>query len=258
MRKIIFIFLILFAFGCSSKQKYKILNEDKFNNIKYSLDIEISKEIEEYEIRKIFNDIKDENPGYDLYFISFYLPNMIINSGAWATANYQNDLNIEIMGMSKVAVEQLSSRTFDNSIGVWKDNVMGVLIHLLKIDGNYFIRSEFDDGTFYDTSVVINTDELKLEISNSPSGDFYIIINNFLEIWDNDGKIRKYEYTGHRNRQSDRHTDRPGFDWANRGTGPSGGPLELARRASKSLPAETSSSRRSTRISWKSNGCGRL
>lgn len=118
---------------------------------------------------------------------------MEVGSGAWATANYDNGLDINVMGLSASAAEEISSRSFDDSLGVWKDNFMGVVIHLININGEYFIRSEFDDGSHFDKPVIIVSGEFKFTVPDSSSGDFYIIIDNYLEVWDNDGRIDRYE-----------------------------------------------------------------
>ncbi len=184
---------MLFIIGCSPTQNYTVLNEEKMGQIKYSLDLEVPSEIEESEIESIFHSIKSKNPGYERYFIHFYLPNMEVGSGAWATANYDNGLVVNIMGLSASAAEEISERSFDDSLGVWKDNFMGAIIHLVKIDGEYFIRSEFDDGSHFDKAVTKAPSELKFIVPDSSSGDFYIIINDYLEVWDNDGKIDRYD-----------------------------------------------------------------
>ncbi len=189
----VFGLVLLLAISCTPQENYKVLNEEKTGNSKYSIDLEILSEIEESEIEEIFSNIKSRNPGYNLYFVHFYLPGMTVGSGAWATANYNNGLDINIMGMSASAAENLSTRSFDDSIGVWKDNFMGSLIHLVNVDGNYFIRSEFEDGSHFDKAVTKNSGEVKVIVPDSSSGDFYIIIENYLEVWDNEGKIDRYD-----------------------------------------------------------------
>lgn len=193
MRRIIIGLLCLSFFCCTQQHNYKILNEEKIGKQKYSIDIEVPNEIDESTIREIFDNIKKENSGYNLYFVSFYLPGMTIGSGTWANANYNNGLKINTYGMTAPETEQLQSRVFEDSIGVWKDNLMGTLIHLIKNDENYIIRFEFNDGTHFDKSVKHDIDKLSFEVLDSPSGDYYIVIGSYLEAWDSEGKIARYD-----------------------------------------------------------------
>jgi hypothetical protein len=108
--------------------------------MKYSIDLEIPEEIKESEIQNIFYDIKKENPGYKRYFVHFYLPEMEVGEGMWAAADYYEDpLRIIIYGLTASRAKELTEKTFDDSIGVWKDIYMGTVIHLVKEDDNYFI-----------------------------------------------------------------------------------------------------------------------
>ena len=191
---VLIIFLISSCTPSSDKVIYKVLNEEKMTRIKYSLDLEVSKEIEEKQIEKIFYDIKKNNPGYERYFVHFFLPGMKVESGAWATANYENSLDINISGLSAARAEELATQTFDDSIGVWKDNFIGVILHLVKEDEEFYLIQEFNDGSSYKQTIVLQSgSEIKFTVSDSPSEDFYIIVDNHLEVWDNEGKINRYE-----------------------------------------------------------------
>ncbi len=174
--------------------EFKIINKETISSVKYSVNLEIAKEIEENQIQTIFNFIKNENPGYERYFVHFFLPGMKPGSGAWATANYDRTLIINILGLTSTKIKDISARTFDESIGVWKDNFMGTILHLKKENNEYYIENEFDDDSSFKKKVIYQSgDNSKFIVPESPSGDYYVIISNFLEVWDDDGKISRYD-----------------------------------------------------------------
>jgi len=191
---ILFISSITSCTPRSGKVEYKVLDEEVLAKIKYSVVLEIPKEIEEKQIEEIFFDIQKKNPGYERYFMNLYLPGMNVGSGSWASAQFEDSLEITIMGLSAAKAEEVSTQNFDNSIGVWKDSFIGVIIHLVKENNEYYLLQEFDDGSSYKQTIVRQIgSEIKFSVPDSPSGDYYIIVENHLEVWDNEGKISRYE-----------------------------------------------------------------
>jgi|GEM_PF-2151770 len=173
---------------------YKILDKNIVSGIKYSIDLEIPKEIKKNEIQNIFNDIKKENSGYERYFVHFYLSGMEVGSGAWATANYEDSLKITIHGLTAARAKELNNKNFDNYIGVWKDNYMGLVLYLLKEGDNYFIIEEFGDLSKIRQKVLkTNNKKVKFSIPDSSYNEYYLIVDGYLEFWDDLGKLCRYE-----------------------------------------------------------------
>ncbi len=170
---------------------YTIIQEDKIKGIKYSVDLEIATEIYEYEIVGIFNVIKNRNQGYERYFVHFYLPEMKVGSGAWATANYANgDLKVSILGLTAKAVNEAQAKNHDNSIGVWKNNLYGSVVHLTVQGDSFVVLHEFEDGILEEPVI---RDGWKFFIPNSPVGDFYYLVGKYLEVWDEEGIIARFD-----------------------------------------------------------------
>ncbi len=104
MKKII-ILLTLISTNIFANYETKLLNKEIIKTMKYSVDFEISinngKFPTEEIMQKIAYNEKLKNPGYQNYFISFYLPNMKINEGCFATSinNSGNnpDMKIKIL-----------------------------------------------------------------------------------------------------------------------------------------------------------------
>lgn len=89
MKKII-IFLILISTNIFANYKVNVLNKEKINKLKYSVDFQIPIVGGKFPSEKVMEEIaykeKKQNPGYENYFISFYLPKMQLNNGCFATA----------------------------------------------------------------------------------------------------------------------------------------------------------------------------
>src|SRR6056297_1708620 len=58
---------------------YKIITTEFNKPYKASFDIMLKHEISEVEIEDIANNLKAKNPGYERYFICYYLPDMEID-----------------------------------------------------------------------------------------------------------------------------------------------------------------------------------
>lgn len=83
---------------------YRILKEDSFLTYKRSLDIEVQPantglptKLQLTELAKqLYSQYEGEK--YDRVFICYYLPGMVLNSGAWATSHFNPDLEVRILG----------------------------------------------------------------------------------------------------------------------------------------------------------------
>lgn len=82
MKKIFFIFLIIFSF--SFAKNYKLIETNTLKNLKYStkviVEFDENQVPSEEKFDKIGSEIIENNPGYKTYFINYYYPKMNINS----------------------------------------------------------------------------------------------------------------------------------------------------------------------------------
>lgn len=89
MKKII-ILLILISTNIFANHETKLLNKEIIKTMKYSVDFEISIDDGKFPTEEVMQKIaykeKLKNPGYENYFVSFYLPKMKINEGSFATS----------------------------------------------------------------------------------------------------------------------------------------------------------------------------
>lgn len=76
--------------------KYEILNDNRTANIKRSVDVRINKEVSKEALGNIAERIKADFQ-FERTFISYYLPEMTVGAGAWATSHYDPNLSVSIL-----------------------------------------------------------------------------------------------------------------------------------------------------------------
>ncbi|MGL5625223.1 hypothetical protein [Cetobacterium sp.] len=95
-----FLFVLFSFFYVNIFANYKILNKEIIPKMKYSVDFEVSiidgKFPTEENMKQISYNEKINNPGYENYFIHFYLPGMKLGSGAFAVSNNYKNSNSEM------------------------------------------------------------------------------------------------------------------------------------------------------------------
>jgi len=77
---------------------YSIVKESSFHHYKRSLSIRLNGEVSEDTLRAIALELKaKETKAFERTFICYYLPNMKVDSGAWATTHFNPDLEVRFM-----------------------------------------------------------------------------------------------------------------------------------------------------------------
>ena len=159
-----------------SNIKYSVIRIDKIPNEKYSIDIRLEKEYKKSELEEFAYYIKNELiiETYKRIFICYYLPNMKVGHGAWATTHFNPDLEIimtspfyddtkekEKVNLSKTDIainEFISKNSTCKIIGIWyqgndflmfifkengKFNLKEMNISTLEIGKNYSIGEKY-------------------------------------------------------------------------------------------------------------------
>ena len=79
----------------------KTLKKETLLKIKFSIDVEINLVNGELPSIQIIsresNKIAGAHPGFEVYFICFYLPGMKLDAGAFATAHHNPKLKVNIL-----------------------------------------------------------------------------------------------------------------------------------------------------------------
>ncbi len=103
--KILFTFILLSlsfsAFSSDELIPYKVLKRESVLNIKVVIDVEVplvNKRLpNEEELGKISSYLVGKEPPREKSFVTFYLPHMKRDAGAFATAHHNPDMKVEIL-----------------------------------------------------------------------------------------------------------------------------------------------------------------
>lgn len=181
---------------------YRILQEETIPNVKRSVDVRLSRRVSADILRAIAHEITaKDNSRYRRTFILYYLPEMEVGAGAWASSHFNPELQIEIYGTTSeehaALVEPSESASARQVIGVWLDErpYFSRRIALYRKDGKVFMESTYRDGSVgTDEMTERNTNRgLRFDVKQpSPSGDYYVLNRSGdLEIRDSDGLIAR-------------------------------------------------------------------
>ena len=177
---------------------YNIIKENKIPNIKRSVDIRINRRASEDELREIALTIKARvKSQYERTFICYYLPEMIVDKGAWATTHFNPELEVRILGATEEDLEILGkTSTLNNErevIGIWLDENITAKIALFRKNSKSFIETTYKDGSVGIYEMIEKNTSRGLRFDNkkgSAFGDHYLINKNGeLELRDDEGLI---------------------------------------------------------------------
>jgi hypothetical protein len=128
---------------------------------KASIDIRLEGQITESEVQAIARKIKQDFPGYDKYFIFYWLPGMHLGTGAWATSHFTPNLTVNMIGATAAEESKMKSKDLmpeGEVIGKWYDGRAGVekTIVIYKTGTQYKYRDIYSDGSFGDQKLTKN------------------------------------------------------------------------------------------------------
>lgn len=183
---------------------HEILAQEAIPGVKRSVDVRIQAPIEEEELRRLALAVKSaDSRSYPRTFITYYLPDMKIGSGAWATTYFDPDLQVKILGLSKAAYsevvepkQQVGKADGRVIVGQWLDQYSSSRVTVFTKGKKTFMARQFGGGgsemvtEFRRTKTKKGTRLDPLE--RSSTGDRYLIASDgWLESWDNDGLISR-------------------------------------------------------------------
>jgi hypothetical protein len=182
-----------------SDVSYAIINVDEVPGSKLSLDVRLSRKVNEDELRTIAHELRRQRSGeYQRVFIVYYLPEMQVDAGGWATSHFNPELEVRIQGLSDEQEQTLRRTDVDTSreiIGRWLDDTpfVGRRISIYRSHGKLFVEQAFKDGStmheeLMERPTATGTAYRKVHEAN---GDAFYVINaqGNLEIRDAEGII---------------------------------------------------------------------
>ena len=141
-----------------------VIDTDIVPGIKRSLDVRLNQKVSQDVLRAIALELKsNDSRQYDRTFIVYYLPAMNVDSGGWATTNFNPTLDVRILGLTAQEEQALLTEppaTDREVTGSWLDETpyVGSRITIYREDGTLYIDFKYKDGSI-----------LKEELAEKPS-----------------------------------------------------------------------------------------
>ena len=140
---------------------YSVIDSHKLLDIKRSLSIRLNKKVSEETLHAIAHKLKSQDSKtYERTFIVYYLPDMHVNAGAWATTHFNPDLEVRIRGLTIEQEKVMRQLPVDQSrdvIGVWLDEtpIVASRIVIFRQVNRYFAESTFSDGSTLKEEIIL-------------------------------------------------------------------------------------------------------
>lgn len=178
---------------------YTVINTEVIPGIKRSLDVRLSRKVAEDVLRSIALDLKRGDPKrYERTFIVYYLFDMEVGAGGWATTHFNAALEVKILGLTATEEESRAMRVEDAArevVGSWLDQspVVGGRISIYRKDGKLYMERTFKDGSGYNEELAEKPSSSGKQFEKeggSNFGEYYIIDQQGdLQIRDQQGLI---------------------------------------------------------------------
>ena len=178
---------------------YSIIDSTAIAGIKRSLDVRLNKRVAEDTLHAIALKLKSQDSrDYDRTFIVYYLPDMTVGAGAWATTHFTPELEVKILGLSTEEEKKLSAvpanREIIEIVGQWLDEIASSRITIFREGGKLYGERMFADGSSHKKELVEKRSPLGRrfdQVDAATAGDHWILDSRGnLQLHDNDGLIR--------------------------------------------------------------------
>jgi hypothetical protein len=130
---------------------YSIIKADLLPGNGRSVHVRISRIVSEETLRSIALKIRGQDfSSYDRLFIFYYLPEMPVGAGAWATSHFTPQMEIAILGPNAEQAERLVSQPSSplGVVGRWIIRGLGAsTISIHQSNGIVFLERSFADVT---------------------------------------------------------------------------------------------------------------
>ncbi len=178
---------------------YSIIETNIVGGIKRSLVVRLNRKVSEDVLRSIALELKSQDPKeYKRTFIAYYLPDMKVGAGAWATTHFNPDLDVRILGLTVEQEESFVNEPEYSSrkvVGTWLNESPFVAskITIYHQNGKFYVETKFKDGSSSNKEMVkkaSSSGQRFEEKSGSSFGDYYLIDRQGnLQLRDREGLI---------------------------------------------------------------------
>ena len=176
---------------------YEVISEDTFLDERRSLDVRLSHPVDESGLEALAWELKGrESRSFNRTFIVYYLPEMPVDEGGWATSHFRPDLVVRILGIEAGAESRLSalrSEHGDDLLGAWENNQVGSAstFALIQPTQGFSIIQIYPDGSARRIPVneVASRRGRRFEDPENRFGEFYLLREGRFELHDTEGLV---------------------------------------------------------------------
>ncbi|NOX55980.1 MAG: hypothetical protein GXP27_16360 [Planctomycetes bacterium] len=180
---------------------YKIVESESVPPHKRSLTVILDRKVSEAALRDLALRLKAQSSQrYERTFITYYLPGMTINAGAWATTHFNPDLQVRIFGLTLEQEKKLVSEPVPagwDVLGRWLDErpFFGKRVTIFRQAGTLYVEEKYPDGSAVKKKLLERKTPRgrRLQTSimrDSDAGDHWLLRpDGTLELRDNEGLI---------------------------------------------------------------------
>lgn len=182
---------------------YNIISDNDFRNVKRNIDVRLDRNVSVEVLRTIAKKLRNmERKKYERTFIAYYLPNMEVGAGAWATSHFSPELEVRILGLTAEEEEKMTRAAKNTSrdvVGIWLDDraYVGATITIFRENKKLYLESKYKDGSS-------STDEMTesqsivgkklVEKGGNPHGEYFVLDKKGnLQAGGNNGIFLKYK-----------------------------------------------------------------
>lgn len=182
---------------------YSIISDNSYRDVKRSIDVRLEQKVSEEALRAIAMKLKSiERVKYERTFIAYYLPDMKVGAGAWATSHFDPSMEVRILGLTaaeeKTMIREAKSTSRD-VIGIWMDDrpLIGATITIYRENAKLYLESKYKDGS--DSTIEMNetrsSNGTKLVEKGGNAHKEYFVLSKSgdLQAGGNDGIFLKYK-----------------------------------------------------------------
>jgi hypothetical protein len=185
----------------NSEWSYTIISDTNYHQIKRTVEIRLSERISEKVLTELAQKLKALDPKtYERTFMTYYLPDMKVGHGAWATTHYDPKLKVQILGTTKEENEKLTATAQKKNkdrelIGSWyiEAPYTSRTLTLFRKDSKVFLERTFTDGSgsVKEMTETKTPNGMKYkEVGTDSDSDYYLINSKgLLELHDSYGLI---------------------------------------------------------------------
>jgi hypothetical protein len=163
---------------------WALVKAERQANVKASLDVRLADRVTKEKLVAIANELHGfaDNKQPRL-FIVYYLPDMEIDAGGWATTHFNPNLEVKILGATKDQHEKMVAETkqteaSQQTIGSWTVNILpkGTITFFRK-GGKAYMTRRYTDGSSGTHELIIQQagGQTRYRQSDGHPADYFII-----------------------------------------------------------------------------------